>query len=117
MGWQDDPVATPAQSGGAASWQSDPLAHPETDWTNKLTEDKALAHINSLPEEQQEPARNSWARAVVDKTWAEHPETNAADEASGRFSEYLPGVGSWLPRLAGAYRYATGHSYEMGKAL
>ena len=116
-----DPFAsTQAQAPSDATFtpvDHDPFA-AKHDWSKiGLNEPQALNYINSLPPEQQQEARNEWGDQVVNKVWNEHPETNTADEAAGRFSEYLPGIGSWLPRLAGAYRYASGHSYEMGKAL
>ena len=96
----------------------DPFA-PTHDWDKVgLTEPEALKYINGLPEDQRDTARNEWGDKVVNKTWQQgSQEGNALEGDAYNMSAYIPGAHSWMPRLAGSYRYLSGHDYEMGKAL
>jgi len=130
-GWitppEDHPVAAPPTqqqsahqaSQGDAGWVTPPKDHPTAppiDWSDKLNEDDALKYINSLPEDQREHAKHSWADEFVHQVWAHNtPGSNAQEAALGRF---LPNAAmGYMPRIEGARKWLTGRSYEMGKAL
>lgn len=123
-GWVTLPDTTqkaPPPKADASGWMTLPDDHPTAptvDWSDKLNENDAKKYIDALPDEQQHHARNAWADEVVRRSWGKPGEGHLPPDAAmlGRVAQGYVGEG-WVPKILGAAHWATGHSYEMSKAL